>query len=114
MIEKKQTNQQILEKALNKAVLNGFEGGASWKAEMIIEDSEFVRRFAPILIFNHGFAKALWGDGKLSGETVMDGQEYEITLGGGLHKYLPKKNWQYHLQQMVIADDPIGYLGNNS
>lgn len=24
-----------------------------------------------------------------------------------------QRGWQYHLQQMVIADDPIKYLGEN-
>lgn len=44
------------------------------------------------IIYNHGFAKALWGD-HLATQT--------------------KQAWQYHLQQMVVADDPIKYLGEN-
>jgi hypothetical protein len=32
----------------------------------------------------------------------------------GAYNDSPKEeNWQHHLQQMVIADDPIKYLGEN-
>lgn len=49
------------------------------------------------VIFNHDFAKALWGE------------RYEAIDG------VPdfKTGWQYHLQQMVIAKDPIVYLGEH-
>lgn len=109
MIEKKVTNQQILEKALNEAVKNGFKGAASWKAELIINDSEFIRRFAPILIFNHDFAKALWPE---------DGFKPVLRIRYKAEKAMipsvPRKgSWQYHLQRMVVAEDPIKYLGQN-
>lgn len=99
------TNQEILIKAITKAVKNGWTGEDSWCQECGI-DWFYV-------IFSHDFAQHLWGDGKLSGSSVVDGQEWEITLGDGSHKYLPRKNWQYHLQQMVIAPDPIAYLGEH-
>lgn len=38
------------------------------------------------LIFNHEFAKTFWGE----------------------------HNWKYHLQQMVLADDPVIYLGEHT
>ena len=47
------------------------------------------------LIFNHDFAKALWPCKEL------DMYHEEICI------------WKHHLQQMVIADDPIKYLGEN-
>lgn len=49
------------------------------------------------ILFNHDFAKALWG---------------EVPNSGYL-KAANKIPWKYHLQQMVIADDPIKYLGEN-
>lgn len=59
------------------------------------------------LIFNHDFAKALWGEGPVyarSGKPIDSGITYhdETCLA-----------WQYHLQQMVIAEDPVKYLGEN-
>lgn len=57
------------------------------------------------MLFNHDFAKALWPE-------VIDGVEYKAYL---LNE--PKRTkrwiWQHHLQQMVIADDPIKYLGEH-
>jgi hypothetical protein len=40
-------------------------------------------------------AKALWGEGS------NEGFSYDL------------KDWEFHLQQMVIAADPIAYLGDN-
>jgi len=48
-------------------------------------------------IFNHDFAKALWGERKA-------GDEY-------LGQPMIREGWQYRLQQMAIADYPIKYLG---
>jgi hypothetical protein len=44
------------------------------------------------VIFSHNFAKALWGEQRVN------------SLEGG---------WRWHLQNMVIADDPIKYLGEH-
>lgn len=143
------TNEEILHKAMVKAVANGWRGLPStsflegygdnmfisgeelliWRFELWHDaltigeyyDYEEVRITA--IIFNHEFAKALWGEGEskppkyirhregftmpATGNTVhevnLDRIEYDITPGG----------YKYHLQQMVIADDPIKYLGEN-
>jgi hypothetical protein len=58
------------------------------------------------IIFNHDFAKALWGEAdgyiirafKPNGNQIY-GQEVPV--------------YKVHLQRMVIADDPIAYLGKN-
>lgn len=93
------SNQEILEKAIQKAIDSGWEDGKS--VDMadfapILEHDPFI---LPIkgLIFNHDFAKALWGDG---------------FLGKG-DATLYKPAWAYHLKEMVIAEDPIKYLGEN-
>ena len=51
-------------------------------------------------IFTHDFAKALWGE-----ETIY------VSLAGQYESDVPL--WQYHLQQMVISDNPIQYLGEH-
>lgn len=55
------------------------------------------------LIFNHDFVKALWG---------VTHPDKQALLGDGVGD-LGQPEWQYHLQQMVIADDPIAYLGEH-
>jgi hypothetical protein len=49
--------------------------------------------------------KALWGETK-------DFVELSKTFERGVVA-VAIDGWQYHLQQMVIADDPIAYLGAN-
>lgn len=117
------TNQEILEKAIQKAiegrwnVLDKFES-PDWWIERVpysntyvpeeqlalavgIKNEEVRALFHPkILLFNHDFAKALFAN------------EPAIRIYGDAPVVL-QPAWQYHLQQMVIADDPIKYLGEN-
>lgn len=117
------TNQLILTKAIAKAIAGGWlalnlGGKEVWLEmtdekrayhinNMIVMGRNVASQSYPITIFNHDFAKALWGE---------NDQAYELHIPfgrDGLHiKYVSPK-WQYHLQQMVIADDPIKYLGEN-
>lgn len=128
------TNQEILERAIQKAIDGGWDmfkhagqgkvpwyivkGGQmptpkvveSWvpKDSLLIcgigMDHYYVWEH---VIFNHDFAKALWGDGSMFDMThkVQPDNSYKMNV---------KPAWQVHLQSMVIADDPIKYLGENS
>ena len=103
------TEQETLLKAIEKAIERG------WQPRHFVtlkgsyshpEESEFHdplgkwHRISPLdIIYNHQFAKALWGYKEI------------VQLGYPLVADLPL--WQYHLQQMVISDDPIKYLENN-
>jgi hypothetical protein len=80
-------DEVILDKAVQLAAKNGWDGD--------IERSGY----AP-LVFNKDFAKALWGESR---KVALAGELREVTNNG----------WQYHLQQMVIAPDPIKYLSDN-
>lgn len=111
------TNQQILEKALQKAIDGGYEettnyrvssydgrleiqtlrytdvnGNKTWDAKPVSE-----------LIFNHDFAKALWGEYFANFSEGRSGDTLNLQI----------ENWKGHLANMVIADDPIKYLGEN-
>lgn len=111
------SKQQILEKAIDKASANG------WKPEAvghvtIIPAGWLQYDHYKAIIFNHDFAKSLWGEKDF--EEVVGFQElYDGTDENGeamfdednVYRTLPK--WQYHLQMMVVADDPIKYLGAN-
>jgi len=123
------THAQALEKAINYAIERGFnilfddwkvagtgklphiEG--TYRGEWLLKDFQTI-------IFNHDFAKALWGEGY---EPDLDLFEYpsEFKFIDGMRQYMTvndqrlwdsrKSGWQYHLQQMVIAPDFIKYLG---
>lgn len=120
------TNREILDKAINLAIAGGFgwlhnygvesRYGELYDKKRVVEESYvieyrdkervFYREIAyQVIIFNHDFAKALWGEDR-----------YGKTLEGILNltqrvMYAPA--WQVHLQQVVIADDPLAYLGEN-
>lgn len=59
------------------------------------------------IIFDHDFAKALWGENHVQ---IKDDDKSALFLYYA-NDGLPC--WQYHLQCMVIADDPIKYLADN-
>lgn len=109
------TNKQILQKAIQKAIDGGWTGchiTHSTLEKWVVTDTPKLciywttggnAYFHPYeFIFNHDFAKALWGD------------EGFTTTGLKCGKYDGvQRFWQYHLQQMVISEDPIKYLGEN-
>jgi hypothetical protein len=97
------TNQEILEKAIQKAIAGGWKNGQDWLDTIRSDDAPAFT--AKLFIFNHNFAKALWGEK----HDALKEWRKEIPD-------LPKPTsmgWKYHLQQMVIAPDPIKYLGEH-
>lgn len=114
------TNQEILTRAIEKAIAGGWDGlkgyplwnihdsGNSFTPALLCVPSPDKKTKAHIgayeVIFNHGFAKALWGEPKRVVATKTTLIHPPKSIFGG---------WQYHLQQMVIADDAIKYLGEN-
>lgn len=64
------------------------------------------------IIFNHDFAKALWGE---EVEEVREAKVIYAPYADGNKQFSspPILVWCFHLQQMVIANDPIAYLGSN-
>ena len=52
------------------------------------------------IIFSHEFAKAFWGENKIDVYVHSKG-EYMIIY---------KVEWKYHLQQMVLEENPLKYL----
>lgn len=97
-----------LEGLISKAMDNGWHPIGHNLREYLLG-----RYDARNIIFNHDFAKALFGDSDT------------IELGGAKNTYpiVVRTNppfaglevtktvaWKYHLQQAVIADDPINYM----
>jgi hypothetical protein len=130
------TTEEILKKALAKATDNGFVLGEHPLGTVYLQPSvgyvldvfgnkcpviyTFVESPSGketklgsvdyrVIIFDHSFAKALWGTSPVEcnletlgivSKKTKDNIYYEVA-------YL------HHLQNMVIADDPIAYLGTN-
>lgn len=96
------THQDTLTKAITMAVANGwrFVGEFEYNETMgtiniVYEGSNVTTCYnLKDIIFNHDFAKALWGEEPRG--TFVLGQNYPA--------------WQMYLMAMVIAEDPIEYL----
>ena len=91
-------DKEILEKVLQKAI----DGGYNHIPYSVTEHADFLieTKVLPILIFNHDFAKALWG-------------EEETVKHSHFAREITKHGWEYHLKAMVISDNPIQYLKEN-
>jgi len=118
----KMNKEEILKKAVEKAQANSGEifcqrddktgamGDLDFK-DWIVNNNE-----AKIL-FNHSFAKAFWGEEKIcnrcktkhdSGNSCTCCKEYPECMVCGKGKFFPE--WQIHLQQMVICEEPLEYI----
>ena len=91
------TNEEILQKAIEKAIKNGFNN-RSWR----IEAAELHKCYES-LIFSHAFAKAFWGEEDVDEPTneYVAGKKIIETHGIA---------WKYHLRQMVLEENPLKYL----
>lgn len=111
------THQEILEKAINKAIDNGwkksglengftmtktYKGLVVWQK---MSSGYFDARTQSDIVFSHDFAKALWGE--TSDTLTVQNNSLNVK------QVIDMNGWRYYLQQMVIADDPIEYLGKN-
>ena len=111
------TNEQILKKAILKAVKGG------WKEPIDIKPSKsggidyniFLASIncVPPCIYNHDFAKAFWGDeefGWFSGYNEWSKFEKRDLREDSDLTELRLKEWQYHLQQLVLREEPLKYI----
>ena len=109
------TDKEVLEKALERAIENGLDesNNFGWQLETLKvspkirnngscgtrDDNEF---HINEVVFHHDFAKAFWP----SISCHHKGEAYR-------HSPPCKKGqwgWEYHLQQMVLEENPINYL----
>ena len=110
------TKQEILEQAIRKAIdggwsrlgtveVTGYRTSSDRYVKLSVVDDGVVHNDefeVATIIFNHDFAKALWGE-----EMIATGS-YDAE---GMWEEQP--TWQARLQDMVIADDPIEYLSKH-
>lgn len=95
------TNEQILKKAIEKAVKNGYKVKypiAYWFKDTFEYIGTLSYKDYFIMIFSHDFAKAFWKTPCGGNKKVWISNDKKVIL------------WQYHLQQMVLKEEPLKYL----
>lgn len=115
------TEQEVLRKAVGIAVKNGYApSGDKMSMPDTLHWLQHIWKWSTQqIIFNHSFAKALWGTADIMQDciyckTPMGFQHSNPCPFAVLTQSRPLlAGWKYHLQQMVIADDPIKYLGEH-
>lgn len=99
------TSQEILQKALTKAEENGYR--IKFSQRYNLDGYMHLRKFYAV-IFNHEFAKALWGERQVDTGYVeihgLSGEGYADT------SCITTESWKFHLQQMVLEENPLEYL----
>ena len=101
------TDKEILTKAIDKAICNGYEYQYKIVTPFeILQEGRKMRALAHFIIFSHSFAKAFWGENIVDTEVYLDGD-------GNRHlkdsmRFYPA--WQYHLTNMILEKNPIKYL----
>lgn len=105
------TNEQILKKAIEKAY-PGKDYEISPGSYIWIHDTGYSGPFQ--LIFSHDFAKAFWGEKEFfynEGRAQTDERTAkEVATRENATEFIHYIAWQFHLQRMVISEDPIKYL----
>jgi hypothetical protein len=111
------TNEQTLNQAIEKAVKNGYFWHISPTPHVYFDDEELIWRYkhsneyyanAIDVIFSHRFAKAFWGEADEESK-LPPGSSISLSPSTGPYEF-KRAGWQYHLQQMVLEENPIKYL----
>ena len=103
------TNKEILQKSVKKTGLDVRDWTVDSNPKWWFMDNHYY-----LIVFSHDFAKAFWGEGKVcencglgnkwsTGITYSECCQFWTSTKG-------KPNWQYHLQQMVLEEEPLKYL----
>jgi hypothetical protein len=96
--------------ANNWGLLDGFEcsihkaGGYSGWVLCVRDNAKQTKTHIGIaeILYNQDFANALWGEC-----TTW------VKSKHGTVDHIPLNGWQYHLQKMVITDNPLNYLAKH-
>ena len=121
------TNEQILHKAIKKAIKSGFQelGGFFFDDCKVINkdlvelthnsrySSGYKKLSVNDIIFSHDFVKSFWGEKLISIhiDKYLDPDGLRATIGtAGTYIKFIIPAWQYHLQQMVLEKEPLQYI----
>ena len=108
------SNEEILRKAIEKAINDGYNLNIweLYRTELNTKDMIYS------VLFSHDFAKAFWGMENSccirhgdTLETDDNGEAYcRVCCDDENEPSHTITGWQFHLQQMVLEEDPIKYL----
>jgi hypothetical protein len=109
------SDQQILEIAIRKATNRGYKDEPNYTMAWSYRNNNWVLpdKSYYAFIFDHHFAKALWGEARVDDDGILFRDEHDMIIPSKTKLSTVHRGWRYHLQQMVIAEDPIQYLGEN-
>src|SRR5919198_6239497 len=94
------SKEEVLRRAIEKAQANGYRPLMTVN-QVIAHNNQFRNPIA--IIFTHDFAKAFWGRKVIDNDFADEegcSDPYVCDLHCG-------EAWEYHLQRMVISDDPL-------
>lgn len=117
----------ILQMMIRLAISNGFEFRRWFQANIQPEWPGSVEAFTIVntqsryyaLIYSRDFAQAVWKHGQQMQFVVPSttysrrnsrGEMITVTRKPFTRRTIKPDVWKYHLQQMVLSDDPIRYL----
>lgn len=106
------TDKEVLEKALERAIENGWDyvlGSLEVIPRgngmiQIVPDSMIPGSYQEF-IFDHEFAKAFWNE-----RGAICPYCGKMCENCRVEDFMPLEYWKYHLQQMVLRENPINYL----
>lgn len=110
------TNKEIFEKAVKKAIQNGYsinENVHTLAYNCYTQTYEEIPTLISSndIIFSYGFAKAFWGEEWIEWYGLLTPNlAFDPYSGNKQYANYTLPAWEYHLQQMVLEDDPISYL----
>jgi len=110
------TNKEILIEIIKKAEKNGYtcpfyfinDGDIDLLDDLVLEIYDenfnaFERFHAYEIIYSHSFAKAFWGERRV---TIANEPE---TTYGNVPRYKCQR-WEYQLQRLVLEKEPLKYI----
>ena len=107
------SDQEVLTTCITRAIENGWEKPSHMNfsscGDFVVYDvsnNEYQSFKAIDLLFEHSFAKALFGEENVY--TVGNGEPLSPGFHALLHPLIPR--WQFKLKEIAVAEDRIDYL----
>lgn len=99
------TQAEKLERLIQRAIDGGWEPEDWVQGPQHLVQSLFQLDKVNTVIFNHEFARALFGEFPvfIADEDIAKDTLGRVTMSGLVE-------WQHHLQSAVISPDPISYM----
>ncbi len=111
------TEAEILRKAIEKAMTNGYATALVWDEERntLCEAGGVPGKYQPVcansIIFDHEFAKAFWGEEIITvGYRDKNSTLNNTKLTAHIEYTYPEIEWRWRLQQMVLEKNPVRYI----